>query len=128
LLRQGTSVYTWDAANHLIAVSGQPSAVSYEYDGLGNRVAQTVDGVETSYVLDVAGGLPEVIVATSGGASTYYVQVQGQVLGQYEAGAWAYVLPDHLGSVRQLTNGRRPPIPGYAVATVNRRLVAIRSV
>jgi RHS repeat-associated protein len=55
-------------------------------------------------VLDVGGGLPEVIVATTGGASTRYVQVQGQVLAQEEAGAWAYVLPDHLGSVRQLAD------------------------
>jgi hypothetical protein len=77
---------------------------------LGNRVAQTVDGVETRYVLDtsaglsagVAGGLPEVIVATTDGASTYYVQVQGQVLAQQDSGTWAYVSPDHLGSVRQL--------------------------
>jgi RHS repeat-associated protein len=44
----------------------------------------------------------EVIVATIGGASTRYVQVQGQILAQYEAGAWAYVLPDALGSMRQL--------------------------
>jgi len=43
-----------------------------------------------------------VIVATTCGTSTYYVQVQGQILGQQESGAWAYTLPDHLGSVRQL--------------------------
>jgi YD repeat-containing protein len=73
-------------------------ASTFEYDGSGNRVAQTVDGVTTEYVLDVAGGLPEVIVATTDGASTYYVQIQGQILGQEESGAWAYVLPDHLGS------------------------------
>jgi RHS repeat-associated protein len=30
--------------------------------------------------------------------------VQGQILAQYDAGAWAYVLPDHLGSVRQLVD------------------------
>jgi RHS repeat-associated protein len=30
------------------------------------------------------------------------VQVQGQILGQQETGAWVYILPDHLGSVRQL--------------------------
>ncbi len=95
-------MYTWDAANRLIAVSGQQSAVSYEYNGLGNRVAQAADGVRTEYVLDVAGGLPEVIVATTDGTSTYYVQIQRQVLAQQEAGAWAYILPDHLGSVRQL--------------------------
>jgi len=46
----------------------------------------------------------EVIVATSGGASTYYVQVNGQILAQYGSGAWAYALPDHLGSVSQLSN------------------------
>jgi RHS repeat-associated protein len=30
------------------------------------------------------------------------VQIQGQILAQQESGAWVYVLPDHLGSVRQL--------------------------
>jgi RHS repeat-associated protein len=45
-----------------------------------------------------------VIVATSGEASTYYVQIQSQILAQYGSGAWTYILPDHLGSVRQLTN------------------------
>jgi RHS repeat-associated protein len=28
--------------------------------------------------------------------------VQGQILAEYDAGAWGYVLPDHLGSVRQV--------------------------
>jgi RHS repeat-associated protein len=32
------------------------------------------------------------------------VQIQGQILAQQESGAWAYVLPDHLGSVRQLAD------------------------
>jgi YD repeat-containing protein len=77
---------------------------SFEYDGSGNRTVQTVGGVTTEYVLDVAGGLPEVIVATTGGASTRYVQVQGQILAEQEAGAWGYVLPDHLGSVRTETD------------------------
>ncbi len=91
-----------DAANRLTSVTSGTLTTTFEHDGLGNRTAQTVGGVTTEYVLDVAGGLPEVIVATTGGASTYYIQVQGQVLAQQKAGAWAYVLPDHLGSVRQL--------------------------
>jgi YD repeat-containing protein len=102
LLTQGTSVYTWDAANRLVAAEVDGVVSAYEYDGLGNRVAQTADGVTTEYVLDVGGGLPEVIVATTGGASTRYVQVQGQVLARQDSGAWTYILPDHLGSVRQL--------------------------
>ena len=67
---------------------------SYDYDGLGNRTSQTVGGTTTEYVLDVAGGLPEVIVATMGGSSIYYVQVQRQVLAQYEASVWAHVLSE----------------------------------
>jgi RHS repeat-associated protein len=94
--------FTYDSANRLTSVTSGTLTTAFEYDGLGNRTAQTVDGVTTEYVLDVAGGLPEVIVATTGGASTRYVQVQGQVLAQQDSGAWAYVLPDHLGSVRQL--------------------------
>jgi len=30
--------------------------------------------------------------------------VGDQILAQYDSGAWAYALPDHLGSVRQLSN------------------------
>lgn len=76
----------------------------FTYDGLSNRTATTVDGVTTRYALDVAGRLPEVIVATTGGASTQYLQVAGQILTQYDSGTWAYVLPDHLGSVRAETD------------------------
>jgi len=104
LLAQGTSVYTWNAANRLVSAEVGGVVSTYAYNGLGQRTSQTVGGTTTQYVLDVAGGLPEVIVATSGGTSTYYVQVQGQILAQHGSGAWAYALPDHLGSVRQLSN------------------------
>jgi RHS repeat-associated protein len=111
LLSDGVRTFTYDAANRLTSVTSGMLTTTFEYDGLpapvaqaqvGNRMAQTVDGVTTEYVLDIAGGLPEVIVATTGGAGTRYVQVQGQILGQQESGAWVYILPDHLGSVRQL--------------------------
>ncbi len=41
---------------------------------------------------------------TSGGNNTQYLQVQGQILAQYDSGTWGYVLPDHLGSVRTETD------------------------
>lgn len=123
LLAQNTRVYTWDTANRLTSVSSGTLTVSFEYDGLGNRVAQTADSITTTYTLDgsarltagVAGGLPEVIVATTSGASTKYVQVQGQVLAQYDAGTWAYVLADHLGSVRQIvgSDGQVDPAQSF---------------
>jgi YD repeat-containing protein len=61
-------VYTWDAANRLVSANVDGLVNSFEYDGSGNRVAQTVGEVTIEYVLDVGGGLPEVIVATTGGA------------------------------------------------------------
>jgi hypothetical protein len=44
----------------------------FECNGLGQRTAQTLGGVTTEYVLDVAGDLPEVIVATTDGASMQF--------------------------------------------------------
>ena len=105
-------MYTWDAANRLVSADVNGVVSTYAYNGLGQRMSQTVDGVTTEYVLDtsaglsagVAGGpsasltcacatsagrtgLPEVIAATTGGDVTRYVQIQGQILAQEEAGA-----------------------------------------
>jgi RHS repeat-associated protein len=102
LTNDGVHSYTYDAANRLTAVSGSPAS-SFGYDGLGNRISMTVGATTTHYALDVAGGLPEVIAATNG-ASTKYLQVQGQIMAQYDSGKWAYVAPDALGSVRQLSD------------------------
>jgi YD repeat-containing protein len=95
-----------------VDVTGNGNISPYQYDGLGNRVAQTVDDATTQYLLDLLAPLPEVIAATQGASSTRYVQVGGQVLAQREASTWQYVLPDHLGSVRQLSGsagGGYPP-------------------
>jgi RHS repeat-associated protein len=104
LLTQGTNVYTWDAANRLIEANVDGVVSNFKYNGLGQRTEQTVGGVTTQYMLDVAGGLPEAIVATTGRASIRYVQIQGQILAQYDSGTWTYVAPDALGSVRQLAD------------------------
>jgi RHS repeat-associated protein len=52
------------------------------------------------YTLDVVGGLPEVIQA----GTNRYLQVGGQLLAQTSAGNWQYIHPDHLGSVRQMSD------------------------
>jgi YD repeat-containing protein len=84
------------AANRLTSVTSGTLTTTFEYDGLpapvahrpgtrqapwpawrsqdgqvGNRVAQTVDGITTEYVLDVAGGLPEVIVASQSSSAQW---------------------------------------------------------
>ena len=59
-----------------------------------------VDSDTTTYTLDVAGGLPHVIVETTGSDSDLYLTG----LAQFQNNAWVYQHADGLGSVRQLTD------------------------
>jgi RHS repeat-associated protein len=72
----------------------------YTYTADGLRVAQAIDGVETTYAWDWASGLPEML---SDGASLYLVG--HDTLGRFADGEWTYHLPDALGSVRQVADG-----------------------
>jgi YD repeat-containing protein len=55
------NTYTYDGANRLIAVNGQSSTTSYAYDGLGDRLQQTVGGQTTTYTLDLNAALTQVL-------------------------------------------------------------------
>jgi YD repeat-containing protein len=45
----------------MIPVSGPSGVSTYAYDGLGNRYQQTVNGATTTYTLDLASGLTQVL-------------------------------------------------------------------
>ncbi len=68
LLNDGVNEYSYDAANRLTAVSDQQSAFSYGYNGLGDRLQQTVNGETTNYTLDLNAGLTQVL---DDGTDTY---------------------------------------------------------
>ena len=76
---------SWDAANRLVetAVSSQPLGVSY--NGVGDRVAQTVGTTTTYFALDVL-GLPEVIQTSpstgSGQAGNSYLHLPGVIVAE----------------------------------------------
>ena len=58
LLADGVLTYTYDAANRLITVAqGLTLTTGYAYNGLGDRVNKVVNGVVTTYTLDLAAGL-----------------------------------------------------------------------
>jgi RHS repeat-associated protein len=117
LLNDGLRSYTYDHANRLTQVVSGTLTTEFVYDGylpnhikranellsIGNRVRTVVDGQATDYVMDVASPLPQVLVATTGGQSSYYLH-GADLIGQYDSGTWAYHLPDALGSVRSLTD------------------------
>ena len=97
LLSDGVSTYTYDHANQLATSVQGGTTYTFAYSGLGDRLRQTMNGMPTSYTLDLAAGLTEVLYD---GANAYFYGA-GRI-GEEQPGGWAYHLGDALGSVRQL--------------------------
>ncbi len=66
LTSDGQNTYTWDARNHLSAISGGSFSFAYAYDALDRRVSKNVAGTTTEFVYD---GLNPVQELQSGSAS-----------------------------------------------------------
>jgi RHS repeat-associated protein len=77
---------------------------TYAYDGLGNRVRQTVGTVVTQYLLDLQPGLTQMLAQTAGAATDHFVHGPAGVLSQRDSagGGWEWPLADGLGSVRSV--------------------------
>jgi RHS repeat-associated protein len=73
----------------------------YTYTADGLRVAQSVDGVETTFAWDLATPLAQVL-ATSDDVLNLYGLAR---IGEVRDGEWAYSLGDALGSMRQWADG-----------------------
>lgn len=82
-----------------MSVSGGSSTADYSYNGLGDRLQQTVGSTATDYVMDINAGLTQVL---SDGTNTYtYGLARISQVGTEDT---EYFLGDALGSVRQLTD------------------------
>ena len=93
------ATYTYDSANRLKTVTQGSTVSSYVYNGLGDRLSQTVNGVTTTYTLDLNAGLTQVL---TDGTNTY---LYGNTrIAQSTTSGMQYFAGDALGSVRQLTN------------------------
>ena len=58
----------------------------------------------TTYTQDLASSLPVILQAKTGTATSNYLYAMGtRPIGQYTS-AWEYLLPDALGSVRQIAD------------------------
>ncbi len=95
LLNDGVNTYTYDSANRLTSFNGTSS---YAYNGLGDRLTQTVNAQTTNYTLDLNTGLTQVL---NDGTNQYLYGV-GRIA-QVNT-TTDYFLGDALGSVRQLTD------------------------
>jgi YD repeat-containing protein len=113
LLDDGLRSYTYDHADRLTQVANGALTTEFAYNGAGDRVAKTVDGVTTDYVLDPAAGLTQVLQETTAGQTQSYLYGH-DLLAQYDSGTWAYHVDDGLGSVRQLADPTGQVVQGYS--------------
>jgi RHS repeat-associated protein len=101
LIHDGVFTYTYNAAGRLVRAQSLTSTLVYTYNAAGLRVAQSVDGDETTFAWDWALPLPQVL-ATSDGALDVYGLAR---IGELRDSAWSYSLGDELSSVRQRADG-----------------------
>jgi YD repeat-containing protein len=86
LTSDGTSTYTYDAANRLTSVTGNGHTSTYAYNGLGDRLSQTVDSATTNYTVDLDAGLTQVL---ADGTNTY-LYGNGRI-GELQPGGFDYL-------------------------------------
>jgi RHS repeat-associated protein len=108
----GSRKFAYDFENRLktMAVNNGPVTVTIQYDGDGNRVAKTVGGVTTRYLVDDLNptGYAQVVEEVVGGAvqRTYTYGKQRINQNQLISGAWtpSFYSYDGFSSVRALTD------------------------
>lgn len=94
-----TLVYNWDGK--LRSATQGPNSISIKYDPMGNRVYKnsSVQGIR-KYVIDVASGLPTILVETGSSLIKAYYYANGEILAHNNNGNYYFYLHDRLGSVR----------------------------
>ncbi len=101
----GGNSYAYDFENRLTALNG--TSVTYVYDGDGNRVAKTVGGVTTNYLIDTNNptGYAQVVEELRSGAVVKSFTYGHDLISQrIVGGTLSFYQYDGHGSVRQLTN------------------------
>jgi YD repeat-containing protein len=115
LLDDGSALYRYDQANRLISTTLGGVTTQFNYNGDGARLKKIIAGVVTTYTQDLAAPLPVVLQAKTGSTPTQYLYALGTRPLAQTGGAWEYLLPDVLGSVRQIAdaNGNVTLVESY---------------
>ncbi|HXX18087.1 MAG TPA: hypothetical protein VEJ46_01670, partial [Candidatus Acidoferrum sp.] len=107
----GGKSFTYDSQNQMIAMMGSGTAVSMVYDAFGNRVAKSVGGVVTRYLVEDEvnpTGYPQVFDELTNGvvSRTYTYGLQRISEEQQISSVWtpSFYGYDGGGSVRNLTD------------------------
>jgi RHS repeat-associated protein len=111
-----TNTYTFNTDDRLTEVSNETSTYLYRYNGVGERLSKTVDGVETRYVLDLSGDMSRVLCDTdnAGNVSAYYVHGAGLLYKVTSSGERIHFHYDPIGNTVALTDTSESITDKYA--------------
>lgn len=94
------TIYSYDSDDQLIRIDFPDSRVAtYRYDGLGRRIAKTIDGQSTQYVYDNHSILLEYVGGALAARYTQTPEVVDETLAVDRQGAVTYLQSDGLGSI-----------------------------
>jgi RHS repeat-associated protein len=97
--------YEYDTQNRLTHAYDGTNNFYYEYDGDGHRVKQTVNQIVTEFVVDLNGGLSQVVADINSGGNLKVLYVRGSdLLSQLQSSAWHWYSYDGHGSTIALTD------------------------
>lgn len=96
------SIYKYDFDNRLIFYSDESYRVAFEYDGDGNRISKTVNGVRTDYINDLVSPVSQVLLKRVQGnwwrgEKTICYVYGGSRISQSTDGRTQYYLYDSIG-------------------------------
>lgn len=101
----GTTIYSWNARNQLVRISGPNVSASFLYDGVGRREKKTINNNLTEFLYDGVNPVQE-----SSGATVLANILTGLQVDELfthsdvGAGATTSLLTDHLRSILALTD------------------------
>jgi RHS repeat-associated protein len=121
--------FTYDEDNRVRTVGWKlgallQKAITNRYDAFGRRIARTVDGVETRYVLDLAGVMERILcdVTTSGAITGWYVHGADLAFKVAPDGSLTCYHADAQGNVIALTDGGATSTAQFAYTPYGRSL------
>lgn len=123
------TTYEWNQQNQLIGATVVQNEVTqqlgYQYDVDGVRVAATVDGIETRYLVDTNRQYAEVIEEYQSDGQVTATYVQGlELISQTRVGETSVYLHDGFGSVRALSTESGQVTDGYTYDVYGNRVAS----
>jgi RHS repeat-associated protein len=108
--------FAYDLEDRLVTATSGPTSAQYVYNGDGIRLAKTIKGVTTRFVVDPNSRLQRVLAETdtSGAITSYYTHGLGMIAEATAPGDYYQYHYDVRGSTIAMTNGSQAIVNRYS--------------